>query len=92
VVAGYRTLTATIGVPSYAANAPGSSATIKFFKDGSSTQLGATLTVALDNPARVTLNLQGSSRLEIYCIAANQDGSNGDDINVAIGNAKLSPS
>lgn len=57
--------------------------------------------MALDNPRRVSLELQGlelqglelqgASRLEIYCTAANT-GANGDDIDVVIGNAILSPS
>jgi hypothetical protein len=92
-VAGYKTLNATFGIPDDADNAAGNSATIKFYKDGGSTELGQPLTIALDSPKRVSLNLQGSSQLEIYCIAANQASEgNGDDIDVAIGDATLSHS
>lgn len=92
VVAGYKTLNATLGVPDNASNAAGNSATIKFYKDGGSTELGQPVTIALDSPQRVSLPLQGSSQLEISCVAANQTGNNGDDIDVAIGGATLSSS
>ncbi len=91
-VAGDKTLNATFGIPDNASNAAGNSATIKFYKDGGSTELGQPVTIALDSPQRVSLPLQGSSQLEISCVAANQTGSNGDDIDVAIGEATLSPS
>lgn len=91
-VAGYQTLDATFGIPDNASNAAGNSATIKFSKDGGSTELGQPITIGLDRPQRVSLPLQGSSQLEISCVAANQTGSNGDDIDVAIGEATLSPS
>ncbi len=91
-VAGDKTLSATFGIPDNASNAAGNSATIKFYKDGGSTELGRPVTIALDSPQRVSLPLQGSSQLEISCVAANQTGLNGDDIDVAIGEATLSPS
>ena len=59
VVAGYKTLAATFGIPNNAADAAGNSATIKVYKDG--TELGQPVTVALDHPQRVSLPLQGSS-------------------------------
>jgi hypothetical protein len=92
-VAGYTTLNATFGIPDNAGNAANNSATIKFFKDGGSTELGQPFTIALDSTQQVSLNLQGSSQLEISCVAANEDSttSSGDDIDVAIGNARLSP-
>lgn len=89
-VAGYKTLNATFGVPDDASNAAGNSATIKFYKDGGSTELGQPITIALDSPQRVSLPLQGSSQLEIYCVAANGASTSGDDIDVAIGDATLS--
>jgi hypothetical protein len=70
-VAGYKYLTATISIPSDATNAAGNTMNITFFKDGSTTQLGAPFTVALDRPHRVHLNLEGSSQLEIACTASN---------------------
>jgi hypothetical protein len=91
-VAGYKTLNATFGIPDNASNAAGNSATIKFYKDGGSTELGQPITSALDSPQRISLPLQGSSQLEISCVAANQTGSNGDDIDIAIGDATLSRS
>ena len=56
-------------------------------------ELGQPFTIALDSTQQVSLNLQGSSQLEISCVAANEDSttSSGDDIDVAIGNARLSP-
>jgi hypothetical protein len=92
-VAGYKTLNATFGIPSDATNAAGNSATIKFYKDGGSTQLGQTYTIALDSPQKVRLPLRGSSQLEISCVAANQDdpSGDGDDIDVIIGHATLNP-
>lgn len=89
-VAGYKTLNATFGIPDNASNAAGNSATIKFYKDGGSTELGKPITIALDSPQRISLPLQGSSQMEISCVAA-QTGSDGDDIDVAIGDATLSP-
>jgi hypothetical protein len=89
-VAGYKTLNATFGIPDNASNAAGNSATIKFYKDGGSTELGKPITIALDSPQRISLPLQGSSQMEISCVAA-QTGSEGDDIDVAIGDATLSP-
>jgi hypothetical protein len=88
-VAGYTTFDATFGVPDNASNGTGNSATITFYKDGGSTRLGNSVTVALDAPAHIDLNLQGSSQLEISCSAANQY-SDGDDIDVAIVNGTLS--
>ena len=91
-VAGYGTLNATFGIPDDASNAAGNSATIKFYKDGDSTELGQPVTIALDSPQRVSQDLQGASQLEIYCVSANGGSSNGDDIDVAIGGATLAPS
>jgi NPCBM/NEW2 domain-containing protein len=90
-VAGYKTLTATIGVPPDATNAGGNSATIQFHKDGTATQLHLPVTVALDSPQTVQVQLQGASQLQINCTAANADGTNGEDIDVVIGDATLSP-
>jgi hypothetical protein len=89
-VAGYKTLNATFGIPDNASNAAGNSATIKFYKDGGPTELGKPITIALDSPQRISLPLQGSAQMEISCVAA-QIGSDGDDIDVAIGDATLSP-
>ncbi len=66
-VAGYKFLNAVIGVPSSASNAAGNSMTVTFFKDGSSNQLSTPVTVSLDHPQSVHLNLDGSSQLEIAC-------------------------
>jgi len=89
-VAGYKTLNATFGIPDNASNAAGNSATIKFYKDGGSNELGKPITIALDSPLRISLPLRGSSQMEISCVAA-QTSSDGDDIDVAIGDATLSP-
>lgn len=69
-VAGYRQLQLTIGIPSDATNASGNSAAVKFLKDGGSTQLIPQVTVALDQPQRVTVPLSGTSQLDINCIDA----------------------
>jgi hypothetical protein len=89
-VVGYTAFDATFGVPDDASNGTGNSATITFYKDGGSTQMGKSFTVALDNPHHVHLDLRGTSQLEIDCTAANQYGFNGDDIDIAIVNGTLS--
>ena len=61
-----------------------------FYKDGTSTKLHLPVTVALDSPQTVQVNLQGTSQLVIGCTAASADGSYGDDIDVVIGDATLS--
>ena len=84
-VAGYKTLQATIGVPSDATNASGNSATIQFLKDGTSNQLAQDITAALDQPQVITVPLKGASQLDISC-----SGSNGN-IDIALANAALNP-
>jgi hypothetical protein len=84
-VAGFKTLQATIGVPSDATNASDNSASIQFLKDGTSTQLAPGITVALDQPQVTTVPLKGASQLGISCT-----GSNGD-IDIALANATLNP-
>jgi hypothetical protein len=92
IVDGSQRLNATFGVPDAARNAAGNSATITFYKDGSTTVLGRPFTVSLDNPRPVSLNLQGVSQLEISCVAANYSAPyNGNDIDVAIGDPTLAP-
>jgi hypothetical protein len=83
-------LDATFGVPDGASNGTGNTATITFYKDGGSTRIGNSYTIALDAPAHIHLQLQGMSQLEIDCSAANQYGYSGDDIDVAIVNGTLS--
>jgi hypothetical protein len=58
-VAGYKFLNALIGVPSNATNAVGNTMTMTFFKDGATNQMGKPVTVSLDHPHPVHLNLQG---------------------------------
>ena len=84
-VAGYKTLRATLGVPSDATNASGNSAAVQFLKDGTSTQLTSGITVALDQPQVITVPLKGASQLGISC-----SGSNGN-IDIALANATLNP-
>jgi hypothetical protein len=91
-VAGYKFLNGTLGVPSDATNAAGNSATITFFRDGSTAQLGRAITISLDHPQTVHLDLQGSSQLEIECIAANATSHSSVDMDVALGNATIGPS
>jgi hypothetical protein len=91
-VAGYKFLTALIGIPSGASNAAGNSMTITFFKDGSSTQLGSPVTVSLDHPQSVHLNLDGSSQLEIACAAISQTSHSPVSMDGALGNATIGPS
>lgn len=69
-VAGYKTLKIIIGVPSDATNASGNTAIIKFLKDGTTTQLVPSATIALDQPENTTVNLQGTSQLAIDCKAS----------------------
>jgi hypothetical protein len=91
-VAGYKFLTATVGVPNDATNAAGNTMTVTFFKDGSTAQLGKALIVSLDHPASVHLNLQSSSQLEIQCNATSTANHNEVNMDVALGNATIGPS
>jgi hypothetical protein len=91
-VAGYKFLNALIGIPSGASNAAGNSMSITFFKDGSSTQLGSPVTVSLDHPQSVHLNLDGSSQLEISCAAISQTSHSPVSMDGALGNATIGPS
>jgi len=91
-VAGYKFLNTVIGIPSNAANAAGNSMTITFFKDGSSTQLGSPVTVSLDHPQSVHLDLAGSSQLEIACTAIGGTSHSTVSMDAALGNATIGPS
>jgi hypothetical protein len=86
-VAGYSALQLTLGVPDNATDAAGNSAAIRFLKDGGSTQLIPQVTVALDQAQTVTVQLSGTSQLEISCTASSSIPSGGLDI--ALGNAAL---
>jgi hypothetical protein len=86
-VAGYSVLKAYIGVPNNSADAAGTTATISFLKDGTSRQLIPNVTVALDQPERVQVNLRGTSQLEIDCTASQPGG-----IDIVLGNATLGSS
>jgi hypothetical protein len=80
------------GIPSSASNAAGNSMTVTFFTDGSSTQLGSPVTVSLDHPQSVHLNLDGSSQLEIACAAISQTSHSAVSMDGALGNATIGPS
>jgi hypothetical protein len=90
-VAGYKYLTAFIGVPSDSTNAAGNAMTITFFKDGS-TQLGQPITVSLDHPQSVHLPLQDASQLQISCNATNVTSHQAVLMDAALGNATIGPS
>jgi hypothetical protein len=91
-VAGYKFLTALVGIPSDASNAVGNAMTITFNKDGSANQLSTPVTISLDHPQSIHLNLQGSSQLEVACSAINTTSQNQQSMDVAFGNATLGPS
>jgi hypothetical protein len=74
-----------------ATNAAGNTAAITLFRDGSTAQLGRAITISLDHPQTVHLDLQGSSQLEIACIAANATSHSTVDMDVALGNATIGP-
>lgn len=86
-VAGYNVFKAYVGVPSNSTDAAGTTATISFLKDGTQTRLIPDFTVALDQPKRIRVNLDGSSQLEIDCTASQPSG-----IDIVFGNATLSAS
>ena len=90
-VAGYKFLTTLVGIPSDATNAAGNAMTITFFKDGS-TQLGQPVTVSLDHPQSVHLDLQGASQLEVACNATNVTSHQPVEMDAALGNATIGPS
>jgi hypothetical protein len=85
-VAGYNFLSATVGVPNDASGAAGNSATIAFFKNGSSTELGTPITATLGQQQQVHLNLQGAEQLEITCMTPS------GAMDIALGNAAIGPS
>jgi hypothetical protein len=91
-VAGYKYLTTLIGIPSDASNATGNAMTITFYKDGSATQLMTPITVSLDHPQSVHLNLQGASQLEVACSAISTTNQDSEYMDVAFGNATIGPS
>jgi hypothetical protein len=86
-VARYKIFKAFIGVPNNSTDAAGTTATISFLKDGTKTRLIPDFTVALDQPKRIRVNLDGSSQLEIDCTASQPGG-----IDIVFGNATLSSS
>ncbi len=88
-VAGFSFLNATMGVPSDATNAAGNTMAVTFFKDGTTQQLGKTISIALDQPAQVHLNLDGASQLEIGCAATSSASQQPVQMDVALGNAVL---
>jgi hypothetical protein len=88
-VAGFSFLNATLGVPSDATNAAGNTMAITFFKDGTTQQLGKTISIALDQPAPIHLNLDGASQLEIGCAATSGASQQPVGMDVALGNAAL---
>ena len=91
-VAGFAFLNATLGVPSNATNAAGTTMNITFFKDGSTDQLGKTITVSLDNPVPLHLNLDGASQLAIDCAATHSSTDAPVSMDIASGNAVLASS
>lgn len=90
-VAGYKFLTTVLGIPSDATNAAGNAMTVTFFKDGA-TQLGQAITISLDHPQSVHLNLQGASQLEIACNATDVTSHQPVYMDAAMGNATIGPS
>jgi hypothetical protein len=88
-VAGFSFLNATLGVPSNATNAAGNTMSVTFFKDGSTDQLGKTLTISLDNPVALHLNLDGASQLAIDCAATQSSSDTPAAMDLALGNAVL---
>lgn len=88
-VAGFSFLNATMGVPSDSTNAAGNTMAVTFFKDGTTQQLGKTISIALDQPAQVHLNLDGASQLEIGCAATSSASQQPVQMDVALGNAVL---
>lgn len=91
-VAGFAFLNATLGVPSNAINGAGNTMSITFFKDGSTSQLGKTITVSLDNPVPLHLNLDGALQLAINCAATHGATETPVSMDIALGNAVLTSS
>ncbi|HEY2286642.1 MAG TPA: NPCBM/NEW2 domain-containing protein [Streptosporangiaceae bacterium] len=91
-VAGFAFLNATLGVPSNATNAAGNTMNITFFKDGSTEQLGKTITVSLDSPVALHVNLDGASQLAIDCAATPSASDAAAPMDIAFGNAVLASS
>lgn len=83
-VAGYSTLSATVGSPNDAQFAVGNNLAVNFLKNGS-TQLGPTVNVSVGSPQSIHLDLNGTSQLEITCSGLASTGYT----DVALGNAIL---
>ncbi|WP_225095135.1 serine/threonine-protein kinase [Streptomyces sp. CoH27] len=66
-VAGYSTLSATVGSPNDADYAVGNSLAVNFFKDSAADQLGPTINVSVGKPQKIHVDLNGASQLEIAC-------------------------
>lgn len=88
-VAGYKSMTSTIGVPNDATNGVGNSAKITFLKDGT-TQLGTPLTIVVGRPQTIHLDLRDATQLQIQCAAKNS-GNLGAAMDIALGDATLLP-
>jgi hypothetical protein len=89
-VTGFTFLDATVGVPNNASNDAGYTTNISFYKNGSTTQLGPTITDVLGQLQKVHLNLQGAVQLQIACNTA-ADGPD-TSMEVALGDPSLSGS
>jgi hypothetical protein len=90
-VAGYSTLDATVGVPNDFGGAIGRTGTVTFF-GGGARQLGQPLTVSLDHPQRVHIDLPGGSQLKITCAGYDTTAHASSFIDVVLGSATLSSS
>ncbi|MEY9965145.1 hypothetical protein ABIA33_003187 [Streptacidiphilus sp. MAP12-16] len=90
-VAGFAFLDATVGVPNDATNAAGNTATIGFLKNGSTTQLSPPIADVIGQPQKIHLNLQGSAQLEITCNATSNANHNAVSMDIALGDATLTP-
>jgi len=83
-VAGYRYLTATVGIPNNDPDGTNSAANVVFYKDGSSTTLGPPVSSTVGSGQPVHVDLQGAAQLTISC--------SGAATTIALGDAALSTS
>jgi hypothetical protein len=89
-VTGYKTLSATIGIPDDASGASGLTANFTFTKNGPTDPLGPPYSVEIDASQKVTIPLDGATQLSINCTISGPP--NAGAIYVAVGGGVLSTS
>ena len=91
-VAGDAFLDAELGVPSDSAYATGTTTTVTFYKDGTTKELTAPITLVVGSPKKISLPLQGTTQLEISCQGINDTSHNPTAVDLGLGDATVGSS